>query len=437
MDEPVYLKSPATSPAPGTDPAVRERVSEMLRTIERGGIDAVRDYSRELDDWDPPSFEVTSGQVAAASGSLPAALKESIAFAQAQIRNFAELQRATLTDFEAETLPGVFLGQRQVPVSSVGAYCPSGRVPMLACAFMTVLVPKVAGVPTVIACSPPRAGELHAPTLHSIATSGADRIFALGGVQALASMAFGLLDGAAPVGAVDMIVGPGNTFVAEAKRQLFGRVGIDLLAGPSEVAVIADDTADPELVAADLLGQAEHGPTSPAVLITTSESLGRAVIDEVSRQLGDLDRRGDGSADTPRRAWTDHGAVMVAAHREHAAALSDEVATEHLEIHTSDDAWYLQRLRNYGSIFLGSRATVAFSDKAIGTNHTLPTGRAARYTGGLSVAKFLKTLTYQRIDADEGVRAIAPHVVEISRADLMPAHEATAAKRLERAQPRA
>ena len=437
MDAPLYLKTPVAAPSAGTDPAVRQRVAEMLGTIERGGMDAVRAYSRELDDWDPPTFEVTSGQIVAAAASLPDPLKESIAFAQAQIRNFAQLQRATLTDFEAETLPGVFLGQRQVPVSSVGAYCPSGRVPMLACAFMTVLVPKVAGVETVIACSPPRAGELHAPTLHSIATSGADRIFALGGVQALAAMAFGLLDGAGgvgPISAVDMIVGPGNAFVAEAKRQLFGRVGIDLLAGPSEVAVIADHSADPELVAADLLAQAEHGPTSPAVLITTSESLGRAVIDEVARQLDELDRRGDGSADTPGRAWTDHGVVMVAANREHAAALSDEVATEHLEVHTSDDAWYLQRLRNYGSIFLGSRATVAFSDKAIGTNHTLPTGRAARYTGGLSVAKFLKTLTYQRIDSDEGVRAIAPHVVEISRSDLMPAHEATAAKRLERVQ---
>ena len=322
MDEPLYLKSAITAPAAGSDSAVRERVSEMLSTIERGGIDAVRRYSRELDDWDPPSFEVTSSQVAAASASLPETLKESIAFAQAQIRNFAQLQRATLTDFEAETLPGVFLGQRQVPVSSVGAYCPSGRVPMLACAFMTVLVPKVAGVQTVIACSPPRGGELHPPTLHSIATSGADRIFALGGVQALAAMAFGLLeDTNPPISAVDMIVGPGNAFVAEAKRQLFGRVGIDLLAGPSEVAVVADETADPELVAADLLAQAEHGPTSPAVLITTSESLGRAVIDEVSRQLEELDRRGDGSADTPRQAWTDHGVVMVAADREHAAAL--------------------------------------------------------------------------------------------------------------------
>lgn len=430
MDKPLYLKAPAVGATTGPDPAVAERVSEMLLAIERGGIDAVRAFSRELDGWDPPSLEVTADQVGRASDSLPDALKQSIAFAHEQIRNFAQLQRATLTDFEAETLPGVFLGQRQVPVTSVGAYCPSGRVPMLACAFMTVLVPKVAGVETVLACSPPRGGALHAPTLHSIATSGADRIFALGGVQALAALAFGLLDDR--LGPVDMIVGPGNAFVAEAKRQLFGRVGIDLLAGPSEVAVIADDTADPELVAADLLAQAEHGPTSPAVLITTSESLGRAVMDEIARQLDDLDRRADGAADTPRKAWSDYGTVIVAADREEAAALSDEVATEHLEVHTREDDWYLARLRNYGSIFLGARATVAFSDKAIGTNHTLPTGRAARYTGGLSVAKFLKTLTYQRIDSDEGVRAVAPHVAEISRADLMPAHEASATKRLAR-----
>jgi sulfopropanediol 3-dehydrogenase len=426
MVAPLYLKSPTTEAAPGPYPAVAERVSEMLLRIERGGADALRAYSRELDDWDPPSFEVGPDQVAAATASLPVALRESIEFAQAQIRHFAELQRATLTDFEAETLPGVFLGQRQVPVAAVGSYCPSGRVPMLACAFMTVLVPKVAGVGEVTACTPPRAGTVHAPTLHAIATSGADRIFALGGVQALAAMAFGI-EG---IGPVDMIVGPGNAFVAEAKRQLFGRVGIDLLAGPSEVAVIADDTADPELVAADLLAQAEHGPSSPAVLITTSEALGRAVLDEIARQLDAL--AAAGADDTSRRAWDDHGVVMVAQDREHAVALSDEVATEHLEVHTSDDAWYFARLRNYGSIFLGSRATVAFSDKAIGTNHTLPTGRAARYTGGLSVAKFLKTLTYQRIDTDEGVRAIAPHVAEISRADLMPAHEATATKRLDR-----
>ena len=434
---PHLLKSAADRPA-GPDPAVSHRVSEILSAIEHGGLDAVRRFSAELDGWDPPSFEVTERQIAAAADSVPEQLADAIAFAQTQIAGFARLQRATLTDFETETLPGVFLGQRQVPVATVGAYCPSGRVPMLACAFMTVLVPKVAGVETVIACSPPRGGAPHPPTLHAIATSGADRIFSLGGVQALAAMAFGLLGDGDPVAPVDMLVGPGNAFVAEAKRQLFGRVGIDLLAGPSEVAVIADETADPELVAADLLAQAEHGPTSPAVLITTSEDLGRAVIAEIDRQLDVLDEvspAGAPAGETPRRAWVDHGVVMVAADREHAAQLSDQVATEHLEVHTADDDWYLERLRNYGSLFLGQRATVAFSDKAIGTNHTLPTGRAARYTGGLSVAKFLKTLTYQRIDSDEGVRAVAPHVAEISRADLMPAHEATATKRLERLTP--
>ena len=431
MVEPLYLKAAGVTVTAGADAATAQRVSEMLSTIERGGLDAIRAYARELDGWESPDFEVGADAIGRASDSLPQALKQSIAFAQTQIRGFAEAQRATLTDFEIETLPGVFLGQRQVPISAVGSYCPSGRVPMLACAFMTVLVPKTAGVGTVIACTPPRGGELHAPTLHAIATSGADRIFALGGVQALAAMAFGLLD--PELAGVDMIVGPGNAYVAEAKRQLFGRVGIDLLAGPSEVAVIADDSADPELVAADLLAQAEHGPTSPAVLITTSEDTGRRVIAEVERQLDALDALGDRAGATPRRAWADYGTVMVAEDREHAASLSDAVATEHLEVHTREDDWYFGRLRNYGSLFLGSRATVAFSDKAIGTNHTLPTGRAARYTGGLSVAKFLKTLTYQRIDSDEGVRAIAPHVVEISRADQMPAHEASAAKRLDRA----
>lgn len=425
-NEPRYLKRPTAEPA-ATDPAVAERVSEMLLRIEREGADAVRAYSRELDGWDPPSFEVTDAEIAAASASLTDELRESIAFAQAQIRAFAEHQRSSLTDFEVETLPGVFLGQRQVPVAAAGAYVPSGRVPMLAGPFMTVLVPKVAGVERVVACSPPRAGAgIHAPVLHAIATSGPDAIFAIGGVQALAAMAFGI-EGMGPV---DILVGPGNAFVAEAKRQLFGRVGIDLLAGPSEIGVIADGTADPELVAADLLGQAEHGPTSPAVLVTTSEDLGRAVLAEIERQLDDLARVG--GDEVPRKAWSDYGAVLLAEDDEHAVALSDEWAPEHLEVQTARDDWYLRRLRNYGSVFLGSRATVAFSDKAIGTNHVLPTGRAARYTGGLSVAKFLKTLTYQRIDDDEGVRAIAPHVAEISRADLMPAHEATATKRLAR-----
>jgi sulfopropanediol 3-dehydrogenase len=422
-----YLKRPAKPTAARVDPAVSARVSEMLLRIEREGMDAVRAFSRELDDWDPSSFQVSDAEVAAAEASLTDELKASIAFAQEQVRGFAERQRATLTDFEEETLPGVFLGQRQVPVATVGSYVPAGRVPMLASAFMTILVPRVAGVDRVVACSPPRRGTggIHPPVLHSIATSGADGIFALGGVQALAAMAFGI-EGMGPV---DMLVGPGNAFVAEAKRQLFGRVGIDLPAGPSEIGVIADESASPELVAADLLGQAEHGATSPAVLITTSEALGRAVLVEIERQLDDLAQL-SGADVVPREAWNDQGAVIVAGDREDAAALSDEWAPEHLEVQTSDDRWYSQRLRNYGSLFIGSRATVAFSDKCIGTNHTLPTGRAARYTGGLSVAKFLKTLTYQRIDSDEGLRIVAPHVAEISRADLMPAHEATAVKRM-------
>jgi sulfopropanediol 3-dehydrogenase len=421
------VKAPLSAPPSGRDPEVAFRVSEMLLRIEREGMDAVRAYSRELDGWDPPDFAVSRAEVDAARESLPDALLEAIAFAQSQIRSFAEQQRRGLVDFEVETLPGVRLGQRQVPVASVGAYIPAGRLPMLASPFMTVLVPKVAGVERVVVCSPPRSGRgIHPPVLHSIATSGADAIFALGGVQALAAMAFGL-EGMGPV---DMLVGPGNLFVAEAKRQLFGRVGIDLLAGPSEITVLADETADPELVAADLLGQAEHGPTSPSILVTTDERLANAVLGQIERQLGGLAELG--ADEVPRRAWSNHGAAILVGSPEDAVRVVDGLAPEHLEVQTGSDDWYFDRLRNYGSVFLGSRATVAFSDKAIGTNHTLPTAGAARYTGGLSVAKFLKTLTYQRVVSDAGVRAIAPVVAEISRADLMPAHEATANRRLAR-----
>lgn len=421
------VKPPRQAPSPARDETVAARVSEMLLRIEREGMDAIRAYSRELDNWAPDSFRVTSADVAAASSTLSDELKEAIVFAQGQVRGFAERQRRTLVDFEVETLPGVHLGQRQVPVARVGAYIPAGRVPMLATPFMTVLVAKVAGVSHVVACSPPRQGRgIHEPVLHSIATSGADTIFAIGGVQALAAMAFGM-DGLDPV---DMVVGPGNAYVAEAKRQLFGRVGIDLLAGPSEITVLADETADPELVAADLLGQAEHGPNSPAILVSTDERFATAVVAEIERQLDELGELG--ADEVPRRAWRDHGAAVVVGSPEDAVRALDGIAPEHLEVQSDRDDWYFQHLCNYGSIFLGPRATVAFSDKAIGTNHTLPTGRAARYTGGLSVAKFLKTLTYQRVDTDAGVAAVAPVVAEISRADLMPAHEATANLRIAR-----
>jgi sulfopropanediol 3-dehydrogenase len=421
------VKAPAQPPANTRIPAVEEKVSEMLARIERDGMDAVRAYSRELDGWDPPDFRVPESEIEAAAASLSEPLLEAIAFAQAQVRRFAETQRRGLVDFETETLPGVVLGQRQVPVETVGAYIPGGRVPMLATSFMTVLVAKVAGVERVVSCSPPRDGRgIHPPVLHAIATSGADEIFTLGGVQALAAMAFGIED----IGPVDVLVGPGNAFVAEAKRQLFGRVGIDLLAGPSEITVLSDETADPELVAADLLAQAEHGPTSPSIIVTTDEQHAVAVVQAIERHLDWL--AGFAADETPRQAWHDYGAAIVVNSREAAVRVVDGLAPEHLEVQTADDDWYFERLRNYGSVFLGARATVAFSDKAIGTNHTLPTGRAARYSGGLSVAKFLKTLTYQRILTDDAVATIAPVVAEISRADLMPAHEATANLRLSR-----
>ena len=344
---PRYLKRPSGERVKGSPPEIKERVSEMLSRIERGGMEAVREYSRELDGWDPPDFRVSEEEIERAAGSVDPELREAIEFGRDNTRRFAEMQRETLVDFEQEVAPGVVAGQRQVPVGSVGAYQPAGRVPLLASPFMTVAVPKVAGVEKVIACVPPRReGGVHPAMLYSISVSGADAIYAVGGVQALAAMAFGLFEDLDHP--VDMIVGAGNAYVAEAKRQLFGTVGIDLLAGPSEVAVIADASADPELVAADLLGQAEHGPTSPASLVTTSEQLAKAVMEEVERQLADLQ-----TAEVAGAAWRDHGTVVVAADREEAVLLMDEIAPEHLEVHTEDDEWYLRNLRNYGSVFLG------------------------------------------------------------------------------------
>jgi sulfopropanediol 3-dehydrogenase len=421
---PEFLKR-AAEPPPGAGEEVRRTVSEMLLEIERRGEAALREYSRRLDGWDPPSFVVGADQVGAASAELSDELKEHIAFAQAQVRGFAELQRETLTDLDVETLPGVRLGHRHVPVGAVGAYVPGGRYPMLASSFMTVVVPKVAGVERVVACAPPR-GErgIHPAMLHAMATSGADQIVCLGGVQALAAMAFGL-DELEPV---DMIVGAGNAYVAEAKRQLFGRVGIDLLAGPTEILVVADGTADAELVAADLLGQAEHGPGSPAVLITASRELGERVAGEVSRLL-----RSWPTAEVAGQAWRDRGEIVLARGREEAIELANGYAFEHLEVHAAADELdaYLAGLHNYGSLFLGAEATVVYGDKAVGTNHVLPTAGAARYTGGLWVGKFLKTVTYQRL-TDEGTRRIAPAAAAISDAEQFGGHALTARMRLER-----
>src|SRR3954466_12950577 len=419
-----YLKAGLPSGRQLTDPQVVERVSAMLLEIERDGMDAVRRYSQALDGWSPPDFRMPRPELDAARDAVSPGVRERLALGLERVRAFGELQLGSVESVEREISPGLIVGHRKIPVGRVGAYLPAGHRPLMASAFMTVLVPKVAGVETVLACTPPRGGGAgHPAMLYTADLCGADGVFSLGGVQAMAAMAFGL-EGEAPV---DMIVGAGNAYVTEAKRQLFGRVGIDLLAGPSEITVIADDGADVELVAADLLGQAEHGPTSPVVLICLSEDFGRRVIEEAERQLDEL---GD---DTARAAWTDYGSVIVAADREEAAQVSDAVAPEHLEVRAADEEWWLERLRNYGSLFLGPLTTVAFSDKGTtGTNHVLPTGRAARYSGGLSALRFIKTLTYQRVTDPEASRPLAEAVAEISAAEGLPAHSATATRRLAR-----
>ncbi|WP_432541464.1 histidinol dehydrogenase [Kineococcus sp. SYSU DK002] len=419
------LKSPAVSTPPAQrDPAVAARVSGMLTDIEKGGLDAVLRYAAELDGYDGRPVELDAETIARSGDRLPADLRAAVELGGERTRAFAAAQREHLVDFSVELTPGLLVGQRYVPVGRVGAYLPAGRFPLTASAFMTVGVAKVAGVPSVVACTPPQpGGGANDAVLYAAAVSGVDRVFVLGGVQALAAMAFGLVGD----GPVDMLVGAGNAFVAEAKRQLFGTVAIDLLAGPSEVAVIADETADPVLVAADLLGQAEHGPNSPAALVTTSEELGRAVVAEVDRQLATLATR-----DIAGAAWRDHGSVTWAADRETAAALMDDLAPEHLEVLTADDDWYHDRLTSYGSLFLGPWSTVAYSDKGMaGTNHTLPTAGGAKHSAGLSVSRYLKPLTYQRVSR-EATPDLATAVQVISDSEGMAAHSATATLRTAR-----
>jgi sulfopropanediol 3-dehydrogenase len=420
-----HLKTPAVdAPEAQRDPRVAETVSAMLRDIERRGLDAVREYARRLDGWGDQPFELDANAIAESGERLAPELREAIELGARRTRKFAAEQRRRLADFETELEPGLVTGVRYVPVPRAGAYLPAGKFPLTASAFMTVGVAREAGVPSVVACTPPQpGGSANAAVLYAAHVSGVDRAFVLGGVQALAAMAFGLLDDLP----VDMLVGAGNAYVAEAKRQLFGTVAIDLLAGPSEVAVIADETADPEIVAADLLGQAEHGTNSPSALVTTSDELGRAVVAAVEKQLASLP-----TADIAGPAWRDHGSVTVAKDRETAVALMDDLAPEHLEVITEDDAYYHERLRNYGSLFLGPWSTVAYSDKGMaGTNHVLPTAGGAKHSGGLSVSRFLKPLTYQRI-VREATPLLAPAVRVISDSEGMAAHSATARLRLER-----
>jgi sulfopropanediol 3-dehydrogenase len=373
------------------DGNVRQTVEAILEDITARGDTAVRDLSARFDKWQPESFRLSQAEIQALIGRLPVQVIEDIRFAQAQIRRFAEAQKASLRDIEVESLPGIRLGHKNIPVASVGCYVPGGRYPMVASAHMSVLTAKVAGVKRVAACTPPLNGVAPAATVAAMHMAGADEIYLLGGIQAVAAMGLGT----ATIAPVDMLVGPGNAFVAEAKRQLFGRVGIDLLAGPTETLIIADDTADAEMCATDLLGQAEHGPTSPAILLTTSARIAEGIHAEIERQLAVLP-----TADIAGVAWRDHGQVILCDTDEELLSEADRIASEHVQVLTRNPRWFLERMTNYGALFLGKETNVAYGDKVIGTNHTLPTRRAARYTGGLWVGKFLKTVTYQEVSPD-------------------------------------
>ena len=377
------------------DAGVRKTVEDILDDITRRGDTALREYSEKFDHWNPPSFRLTDEEIQSCYREVSDRVREDIRFAQSQIRNFALHQRSALRDMEVETLPGVILGHKNIPVNSVGCYVPGGRYPMVASAHMSVVTAKVAGVQRIIATAPPSQGKPHPAIVVAMDMGGADEIYCLGGVQAVGAMAIGTES----IAAVDMLVGPGNAFVAEAKRQLFGRVGIDLFAGPTETLVIADETVDAELCAADLLGQAEHGPSSPAVLLTNSEKLARETMQEVERQLEVLP-----TGDVAGQAWRDYGQVIVCDSDEEIVQTADEIASEHVQVMTRDPDYFLQNMTNYGALFLGAETNVSYGDKVIGTNHTLPTKKAARYTGGLWVGKFIKTCTYQKISREASVQ---------------------------------
>ncbi|WP_439618260.1 histidinol dehydrogenase [Shinella sp.] len=384
----------------GTDSAVTKAVEALLAKVREGGDKAVRELSVQFDTFDRESYRLTKDEIAGCINALTAREREDLDFAQDQIRRFAEVQKAALKDVEVETLPGVVLGHKNVPIQNVGCYVPGGKYPLLASAHMTVLTARVAGCQRVITCAPPFQGRIAEKIVAAQALAGADEIYCIGGVQAIAAMAYGT----ETIDPVDMLAGPGNAYVAEAKRLLFGRVGIDLFAGPTETLIIADDSVDGELVATDLLGQAEHGVNSPAILITNSEKLARDTLSEIERLLAILP-----TAEVAGKAWEDFGEVILCDTIEEMLAEGDRVASEHVQVMTRDPDYFLANMTNYGALFLGARTNVAFGDKVIGTNHTLPTNKAARYTGGLWVGKFLKTCTYQKVLTDEASAMIGAY----------------------------
>jgi len=420
-------KGKSASEVKAGDSKVRDAVALIIRDIEEGGDTAVRKCSAKFDKWSPESFRLTDAQIREIIDRTPQQVKNDILFAQQQIRYFAQQQLASISDIEIETLPGVFLGHKNIPVNSAGCYIPGGRYPMVASSHMSILTARVAGVQRVIACTPPINGEIPDATVCAMHFAGADEIYILGGVQALCAMAIGT----AAIAPVDMVVGPGNAYVAEAKRQLFGRVGIDLIAGPTEILVIADETADAEMVACDLLGQAEHGPTSPVALITLSEELGHQTLLEIERQLPLLP-----TGDIARKAWENYGTMILVEDEEEALREADALAYEHVEVLTRDPQVFLDNMTNYGALFLGPETNVAYGDKVIGTNHTLPTMGAARYTGGLWVGKFIKNCTYQRCTPAASF-FIGEYAMRLCALEGFAAHKEQAALRVKRYAPSA
>lgn len=395
------------------DEKVASIVRSTIQKIEDEGDKAIRELSLQFDKWSPESFRLTEEKINEICASIPEQTKQDIEFAQNNIRRFAEEQRKSMKDIEVETMPGVILGHKNIPVGSVGCYIPGGRYPMVASAHMSVLTAKVAGVKRVIACTPPINGEIPAATVYAMHKAGADEIYILGGIQAMAGMAIGT----ETIAPVDMIVGPGNAFVAEAKRQLYGRVGIDLFAGPTETLVVADETSDPEFIATDLLGQGEHGPTSPGALITTSKEIAERTAEEIERQLKILP-----TADVASVSWNDYGQIIIAEDEKEALEEADKLAFEHVEILTKNPDFFLENMTNYGCLFLGPETNVAYGDKVIGTNHTLPTKGAARYTGGLWVGKFLKTVTYQKVTSKEQSAYIGEYAARLCQLENFSGH---------------